>query len=164
MNAISHSEVSQAVSYKQLKVASTAFSDGDLLPPRYTCDGANVNPPLDIADIPADAKSLVIIMTGTYDGKEEWAHWLTWNIPLVQHIAEGRHMEIEGLNYFGMKQYEGPCPTGGLHRYQFKVYALKEYLHLHSYAAKKDLEQAIAGLILAFGSITCYYQRHNNRV
>lgn len=157
-------DLEQAVSFKVLKVTSPEFSDGDILPAKYTCDGANVNPPLEIDNIPYEAKSLAIIMTGTYDEKKEWAHWLAWNIPPMAHIAENRRMEIEGLNYFGRKMYEGPCPSGGLHKYQFKVYALKDFMHLHSYITKEDLEKAMSDLIIGFGAITCFCQRHIDNV
>jgi Raf kinase inhibitor-like YbhB/YbcL family protein len=152
-------EISQAVSYTQLKITSPAFDDGTLLPARYTCDGENVNPPLEIALIPPNTKCLAIIMTGSYNGKPEWAHWLAWNIPAVTRIGEKRCMEVEGLNYFGRKCYEGPCPAGGLHQYHIKVYALRDLLHLHSSATKEDVEKAISGLITGFGMLTCFYRR-----
>lgn len=157
-------EAIQAVDFKELKITSPAFGDGDLIPSRYTCDGKNVNPPLNIHGIPATTKSLAVIVTGTYDEKEEWAHWLAWNITPVSHISEDRHMEIEGLNYFGRKRYEGPCPVGGLHKYHFKVYALDSDLHINSCAAKNDLERAISDHILGFGVITGLYQRHINPI
>lgn len=163
MNSNSHSDISQAITFREIKVSSPAFSDGEMIPALYTCDGANINPPLDILNIPWEAKSLAIVMTGSY-GDKEWSHWLAWNIPPVRHIEEGRKMEAEGLNYFGRKQYEGPCPSGGLHEYQFKVYALKELLTLHSCTTKEELEKAISDLIIGFGTISCHYRRmqHEN--
>ncbi len=156
-------EISRAVTFKELRVTCPAFNDGDLIPGKYTCDGENINPPLTIDDIPEDTRSLAIIMTGTYDEKQEWAHWLAWNIPPVSHITEGRRMEQQGLNYFSMKNYEGPCPSGGRHKYTFKIYALDTLLHLSSCTLKTELEKAISDHILAFGFISCCYQRQIRR-
>lgn len=156
-----HTEIEKAVSFKNLKITSAAFAEGDLIPPKYTCDGANINPPLEIGLLPESTKSLAIIVTGTYDESREWAHWLAWNIPAVGHLDENRRMEIEGLNYFGRKRYEGPCPTGGLHKYEFRVYALNDVLHLHSSSTKEDLEKAMCDHIIGFGVMSCFYQRHS---
>jgi len=155
-------EITQAVSFKKLSVTSPAFSESEMLPVRFTCDGENINPPLEIKYIPDNTKSLAVIMTGTYDGKEEWAHWLAWNITPASHIAEHRKMEMEGLNYFSGRRYEGPCPSGGLHSYSFKVYALDSYLQLPSATTKAELERTISEHILAFGILNCFYRRDVN--
>lgn len=159
MHSAMPSQISTAPHYAHLRVTSTAFADGELLPAKYTCDGLNASPPLDIDGIPPEATCLSIMMIGTYDGREEWAHWLAWNIPPIKHIEEGRKMEIEGLNYFDRKKYDGPCPSGGLHYYYFKVYALSDCLPLHSATTKRDLELAMATSIIGYGELRTYYQR-----
>ncbi|MEO7767425.1 MAG: hypothetical protein ABIS01_08370, partial [Ferruginibacter sp.] len=55
-------EATVAVNYKRLKVSSTAFAENELLPAKFTCDGINTSPPLDIDNIPADSKCLVLIV------------------------------------------------------------------------------------------------------
>ncbi len=157
MNRKAFPELVQSVTFKEMKVTSPAFSDSDMLPARFSCYGENINPPLVIDHIPAEAQTLAIIMTGTYDGRQEWAHWLAWNIPPVTHIAENRQMEMEGINYFSRHGYDGPCPAGGLHTYDFKVYALDDRLQLPSAVTKSELERAISDHILAFGYISCFY-------
>lgn len=153
-------EATTAVDFKEMKVTSPAFTDGDFIPPRYTCDGDNVNPPLDIADIPEDTKCLAIIVKGRRDGKDAWAHWLAWNVPPLNHIKENSVMECEGLNYFSGKHYEGPCPVEGIHHYDFKIYALDTLLELPSNTILPELERAISEHIIGFGVLTGMYQRH----
>ena len=45
-----------------MKLTSSAFTEGGKIPAKYTCDGANINPSLAFSDVPATAKSLVLIM------------------------------------------------------------------------------------------------------
>ena len=47
---------------KKLLVKSLAFENNKLIPVKYTCDGANVNPPLTIEGIPEETKTLVLIV------------------------------------------------------------------------------------------------------
>ncbi|HID17248.1 TPA: YbhB/YbcL family Raf kinase inhibitor-like protein, partial [Candidatus Bathyarchaeota archaeon] len=47
---------------KELKVTSPAFENKGFIPKKYTCDGEDVNPPLNIEGIPEGAKSLVLIV------------------------------------------------------------------------------------------------------
>lgn len=45
----------------QLKISSSAFSEGSNIPPKFTCDGGDTSPPLKIDGVSATAKSLVVI-------------------------------------------------------------------------------------------------------
>lgn len=72
-----------------LRVTSKAFGEGQFIPINYTCDGKNLNPPLDIGDIPARAVSLVIVCEDPDWPGGAWVHWLLWNIPAGRHIKEG---------------------------------------------------------------------------
>lgn len=42
-----------------LKLTSSAFDDGDLIPKLYTCDGEDISPPLAWTGAPSEAKSHV---------------------------------------------------------------------------------------------------------
>ena len=123
----------------ELKIRSVAFSHGGYIPPRYTCEGEDVNPPLEISDIPENTKSLALIVEdpdaprGTYD------HWIVWNIPPHEAIKENSHPGISGRNSFGNRGYGGPCPPSGSHRYFFKVYALDSNLDIQPGSDKKNL-------------------------
>src|SRR5205085_1909036 len=66
-------------------------------------------------------------------------HWLLWNIPVTNMIEENSVPGIQGTNSFGKRQYNGPCPPSGVHRYYFKIYALSQQLDLKEGASKEDV-------------------------
>ena len=146
-------------SEKALRVRSGAFSHGGHIPPRYTCEGENINPPLEISGLPETTKTLALIVEdpdaprGTYD------HWVTWNIPPNEAIAENSKPGVTGRNSFGNNGYGGPCPPNGSHRYFFKVYALDTELNLAAGADKRTLEQAMKDHVLAKGELMAHYQK-----
>ena len=142
-----------------LTISSPAFVPMGLIPEKYTCDGANVNPPLDIANIPAAAKCLVLIVDDPDAPAGTWDHWIVWNIPPNGQITENTVPGIEGMNDFGKHRYGGPCPPGGVHRYYFKVYALDQLLNLPVTTRKTGLEKAMEGHILAKGELVGKYRR-----
>src|SRR5258706_16356873 len=106
---------------KKLKVQSIAFSDKGHIPKKYSCDGENINPPLEISNIPGEARALALIMEDPDAPRGVFDHWLLWNIPLKEPIAEKSNQGISGTNSFGATGYGGPCPPSGSHRYYFKV-------------------------------------------
>lgn len=145
-----------------MKLSSSAFSQNEIIPKKYTCDGENVNPPLSIADIPKETKSLVLIVDDPDAPKGTWVHWTVFNInPEIKEIAENSIPKdgIEGMTDFGRPGYGGPCPPSGTHRYFFKIYSLDTKLDLKANASKKDLEKAMAGHILAKAELIGLYQR-----
>lgn len=149
----------KAVSYKNIHVSCAAFKPHDLIPRRYTCDGANVNPPLKIDPIPGEAVSLAIIVEDPDAPAGTWVHWVIWNIPVTHHLKEDHAPGTQGLNDFGKTTYSGPCPPKGKHRYFFKVYALDCKLDLPAHARKADLEKAMGGHVIAFGELEGLYER-----
>jgi len=145
-----------------LKITSRAFSPGGKIPQKYTCDGSNVNPPLEIDNIPKATKSLALIADDPDAPGRTWVHWLAWNInPTTREISESSVPQnaVEGTTDFGDAKYGGPCPPSGSHRYYFKVYALDTTLALSSSSRKPALEKAMAGHMLAQGSLIGTYSR-----
>jgi len=151
-------EATKAIDYKRLQVSSSEFAEGGLIPLKYTCDGKNISPPLDIKGIPEETKSLVIIVDDPDAPFRPWVHWLAWNIPPAKHLKEGRPMETEGLNDMQKNEYCGPCPLSGTHCYFFKVYALDTLLNLPAATSKNQLEKAISEHIIGFGELTGIYK------
>jgi len=147
------------VKYKPLQISSGAFQHNELIPPQFTCDGRNINPPLDIEDIPQEAKSLVLIMDDPDAPGGMWVHWVVWNIPITHRVEENSVPGIEGMNDSKRNHYGGPCPPSGTHRYFFKVYALDSVLDLPINTNKTSLEQAMLPHILGFGEIIGLYKR-----
>lgn len=149
----------KAVDYTTIHVSSAAFENNGLIPSKYTCDGLNINPPLDLDHIPGDAKCLVLIVDDPDAPAKTWVHWIAWNIPVTSHLKENTISGVEGYNDFKKHHYGGPCPPAGLHRYFFKVYALTSLLDLPDSADKFALEKAMSGYITGFGEMIGLYQR-----
>lgn len=142
-----------------LHISSPEFEPNGFIPSRFTCDGANVNPPLDIVDIPAVTKCLALIMDDPDAPIRPWVHWLAWNMPVSHHIKEDSPFKEQGINDFRENRYGGPCPPYGVHRYFFKVYALDVQLTLTPRTDRKDLERAMDGHVLAYGELMGKYMR-----
>lgn len=143
-------------------VTSSAFSQGQLIPKQYTCDGANINPPLALSGIPTNAKNVVIIMDDPDAPSGTWTHWVTWNIsPDTKEIKSGIKPigSIVGNNDFGESSYEGPCPPSGTHHYFFRIYALDIKVQLTPDFKRKNLEQEMSGHVVASGELMGKYSR-----
>jgi Raf kinase inhibitor-like YbhB/YbcL family protein len=134
-----------------LHIECPEFDNGDLIPPQYTCQGADINPPLDIENIPAKAQSLVLIVDDPDAPKGTWVHWVVFNIPpTTTHIEEESIPGTEGHNDFGRNNWGGPCPPEGTgtHRYYFRLYALDTMLSLPEGALRSQVDQAMKGHVL----------------
>lgn len=153
------SEATSAVDFKKLKISSDAFTDHEMIPAQYTCDGKDINPPLAIHQIPAEAKSLAIIVDDPDAPNGTFVHWVMWNIPVTHYIRENEAKGLQGLNDFGKHRYNGPCPPGGIHRYFFKVYALNGVLDLPVDTTKEHLEKVMSNNIIGFGELIGLYSR-----
>ncbi len=147
------------IHFKPLTISSAAFQNKELIPVRYTCEGTNISPSLDIENIPTEAKCLAVIMDDPDAPKGTWVHWVAWNIPVTPHLKENEVHGIEGLNDFQQHRYGGPCPPSGTHRYFFKIYALDKLLVLPSDTKKEELEMTMANHIIAFGELIGLYKR-----
>jgi Raf kinase inhibitor-like YbhB/YbcL family protein len=157
-----YSSFTEAQNMSTLKISSPAFKHNDHIPPKYTCDGIDVNPPLTIENVPSGAKSLALIVDDPDAPRGTWVHWVVWNIATnIQAIAEHTVPSgaSEGMNDFRKRNYGGPCPPSGTHRYFFKLYALDSLLTLNTNATKVDLERAMKGHILAQSEVIGLYTR-----
>ena len=142
-----------------LEVTSPMFKHNGSIPAKYTCDGENINPPLNIRGLPEGTRSLVLIVDDPDAPMGTWDHWVVWNISPREKIEENTVPGTEGLNDFRKHSYGGPSPPSGTHRYFFKVYALDTVLELSPNSRKRDIERAIAGHTLAKGEIIGLYRR-----
>ena len=140
-----------------IKVFSSAFEPNSTIPRKYTCNGENINPPLEFANIPEKAESLVLIMDDPDSPMNPFTHWIVWNIEPVAKIEEDSIPGIEGMNNFRKIGYGGPCPSSGTHRYFFRVYALDRQLELKAGAGRKELESEMIGHIIAEGELMGKY-------
>ena len=150
-----------------MKISSPAFKHNENISSTYTCDGQNINPPLEISEVPENAKSLVLIMDDpdvpTFVREDGlWVHWLVWNIdPKTSVIKENASdFGVVGLNTRGVSTYGGPCPPDREHRYFFKLYALDTTLDLDTETNKEQLEKAMAGHIIEQAELIGVYKRN----
>lgn len=145
----------------KMTITSPAFSPNEAIPAKYTCDGENVSPPLSLAEVPVEAKSLALLVDDPDAAGGDWVHWLVWNIPpTTTEIAEGEAPPgVEGTTDFRRPGWGGPCPPSGTHRYHFKLLALDREMDLPPEGGKKELLPAINGHTLAEAVLIGLYAR-----
>lgn len=141
------------------ELTSTAFSQGEPIPVKYSCDGEDISPPLAWGDPPEGTRSLALIMDDPDAPVGTWDHWILFNIPAdMRELQE--NLPITGKNQYpgaifvgnnswGRADYGGPCPPGGTHRYFFKLYALDTTISLLPGVNKQGLLAAMEGSVLA---------------
>lgn len=143
-------------------IKSSTFLHNQNIPSIYTCDGKDINPPLSFVDVPANAKSLVLIVDDPDATIGTFTHWVVYNInPKVTEVLENSIPQggIQTQTDFGAARYGGPCPVSGKHRYFFKLYALDTELSLPSDLEKQKVEDAMQGHVLATAELIGLYTR-----
>lgn len=137
-----------------LTLTSPAFDDGERMPERVGLDAENVNPPLEITNVPEAAESLALIVDdpdAVEPAGKVWVHWVVWNIPPgTGTIPEDWTPEEarEGTTDFDEVGYGGPSPPDREHRYRFKLFALDERLDLPPETDAEALADAMDGAVL----------------
>ncbi|MGB9673350.1 MAG: YbhB/YbcL family Raf kinase inhibitor-like protein [Anaerolineales bacterium] len=145
-----------------IQLLSTSFKLGEMIPKKYTCDGADISPQISWKNIPTEAKSLALIMDDPDAPVGTFTHWVLFNIPInIHELTEGvKNIGVAGINDFRRIGYGGPCPPrGSNHRYYFKLYALDIILPLKEGAKRGDVEKAMQGHILDQGEFMGRYGR-----
>jgi len=151
----------------EIKITSTAFDEGSMIPRRYTCDGEDVSPPLAWVGVPEATISLALICDDPDAPVGTWVHWVLFNLPadisgLPANVPPDKVIENggrHGMNDFRKFGYGGPCPPGGTHRYYFKLYALDTEINLDAGTTKAQLLKAMEDHILAQGQLMGRYKR-----
>ena len=143
----------------QMTVTSPAFTHNGPIPRKYTCQGEDISPPLVITNIPAGTKTLALIVDDPDAPMGTWIHWVVFNIAPKSEIPENSVPGLQGINDFRRKDYGGPCPPSGTHRYFHKVYALDTVLLLKEGITKRQLEVAMEGHILAQAELIGLYKK-----
>ena len=153
---------------KNLLIKS-AFEDGGYIPAEYTADGKDISPPLIIENVPAEAKTLAIIVDDPDAPNGTFTHWLIWNIPadineIPKNIEKKKEVKglngaLQGKNDFNKLGYLGPAPPSGVHTYRFYVYALDDQLDLKAGADKETLLNSLEGHVLKKAVLKGEYTR-----
>jgi Raf kinase inhibitor-like YbhB/YbcL family protein len=157
-----------------IRLESSAFQEGGMIPRTYTCDGEDISPPLSWSGVPESARSLVLICEDPDAPLGTWTHWLLYNLPAevtalperlppegTIQVASGgaKHPARQGRNDFRKLGYGGPCPPSGTHRYYFRLFALDTTLNLEPGASRKQVLGAMEKHILAQGELMGRYAR-----
>lgn len=150
-----------------IELTSPAFIQGEAIPAKYTCDGADISPPLQWQSLPDGTESLALIMDDPDAPRGTWVHWVLYDIPaatgeLPENVAPADTVPgggSQGKSSWNRVGYGGPCPPSGAHRYFFKLYALDTVLNLAAGATKEELLSAMEGHILAQGELMGTYAR-----
>lgn len=151
-----------------LKLSSTAFEEGQVIPKRFTGDGDDVSPPLAWSDPPQETKSFALICDDPDAPRGTWVHWVLFDLPPdLRELEEAIPAEAvlangarHGTTDFDSLGYGGPAPPRGKpHRYYFKLYALDRVLGLASGVTKAQVLAACSGHVLAEAQLMGKYQR-----
>ena len=150
-----------------IKITSTAFAEGEMIPARYTCAAENVSPPLQWTSVPPGTMTLALIVDDPDAPLVTWIHWVVFDLPadttgLPEGVPAQPALErggVQGVTSFRTVGYGGPCPPTGTHRYYFRLYALDASLALGSDAAAADVQAAMKGHVLAEATLMGRYRR-----
>ena len=154
-----------------LKLTSTAFAHEGAIPGIHTCEGRDVSPPLAWSGVPANAKSLVLIVDDPdapdpAAPKMTWVHWVLYDIPpSATHLPQGVSPKelpagtLQGISDFQRTGYGGPCPPIGRHRYFHKLYALDVVLPDLKKPRKQDVEKAMKAHVIGQAVLIGTYQK-----
>jgi len=151
----------------EIKVTSTAFANGGMIPSEYTCDGDDISPPLEWEGVPEGTESIAVIADDPDAPRGTWVHWVLYNLPpetrgLEENVpvtAELDNGAKQGITDSARVGYGGPCPPSGTHRYFFRVYALDTVIDSGGSLDKARLLKAMEGHILAKGELMGKYRR-----
>lgn len=152
-----------------MTITSPVFKHKTKTPIKYTCDGENINPPLEFSGIPEETKSLVLIVDDPDAPSKTWVHWVLYNIaPSTTKIEENSIPQeaLQGTTDFGSLGYGGPCPPAsqrgepsGTHRYFFKLYALDTILDAPSGFTKQQVLEKVRDRVIEETELVGLYNR-----
>ncbi|WP_374028958.1 YbhB/YbcL family Raf kinase inhibitor-like protein [Bdellovibrio bacteriovorus] len=150
---------------------SSAFKNNSEIPKQYTCEGADISPPLKWKGAPEGTKSFALIVDDPDAPDPEapkmtWVHWVVYNIPAdLNSLPEGARDfpqgTSEGVNDWKAVGYRGPCPPIGRHHYHHKLYALDTVLPEQKKISKPDLLKAMKGHVLAETELVATYKKQH---
>jgi Raf kinase inhibitor-like YbhB/YbcL family protein len=145
-----------------ITVRSADFGDGEPIPPRFTCDGAGVAPPLSWDGVPDDAQSLALVVDDPDAPRGTFVHWVVLDMPLGTTGVDAKRIPtgaVQAKNSAGRASYFGPCPPSGTHHYRFTVYALSKRTGLRDGAGLADALRAVESTATAQGRLVGTYAR-----
>jgi Raf kinase inhibitor-like YbhB/YbcL family protein len=160
--------VADARQNESMVIGSPGFTDSTAVPKRYTCSGENISPPLNWSGVPAQAKSLALIVLDPDAPSGVFAHWIVYNLsPATAGLPENASIPgtqfsgaSQARNDFGHAAYDGPCPPPGQsHHYHFRIYALSTKLQPEAAVDAEQFQRDINGHVIASAEMTGVFAR-----
>lgn len=152
-------------------LTSSRFLDKGAIPTEFTCQGANISPPLAWSEPPPGTRSFALVVDDPdapdpRAPKMTWVHWVVFGLTAsARALPEGASSgklpsgAREGTNDFKKVGYGGPCPPIGRHRYFHKLYALDTVLPDAGAPTKAELEKQMEGHVLAKAELVGTYEK-----
>jgi hypothetical protein len=149
-------------------ISSPAFLHGQAIPKRYTCDGADVSPPLAWGPTPPGTRSVAVVVEDPEIPQGSWVHWVLYDLPaqatgVPERVVPKKVLPSgarQGINDFHRVGWGGPCPpTGRKHHYYLRVYALDAPLGLAPRATMVDVFNAMHDHVLSVAEMMATYER-----
>ena len=155
------------VAPSEMVLVSTAFTDGDWIPWKYSAHRQNVSPDLSWDKVPEGVRTFALICRDPDALGRTFYHWVVFNIPdSVRSLTEGLDRTVtlpfggtQGINGFRRVGYDGPKPPVGTHRYYFDLYALDGVLALDDTVTASRLLEAMKGHVLGQASLMGRFKR-----
>jgi Raf kinase inhibitor-like YbhB/YbcL family protein len=152
-----------------LMIASPAIPPGGEIPPQYTCDGADISPPLVWAGAPQGTESLVLVVQDPDAPSGSFVHWAAFDIPPSYRGLDAGYSANrpagafhQARNDFGKAGYGGPCPPRGhgTHHYHFRLLAIsRPILDLRAPAAALDVLRTAQPYVIEQAEFVSTYHR-----
>jgi Raf kinase inhibitor-like YbhB/YbcL family protein len=141
-------------------LSSPDFRPNGLIPPTFTCDGANARPALAWTAPPKGTRSIAVSVLDPDAPSGTFTHWLAWNISAKAHgLSRTARPPREGVNDAGGRGWTGPCPPSGTHRYVFRLYALRSPLPVAAGADRTAFTAALKGRVIRMAVLVGRYRR-----
>lgn len=145
-----------------LKITSS-FENNSYIPDKYSCQWLNINPKINLENIPNGTKSFAIIVDDPDAPTGTFVHWVAWNIPVgnINEASSWSWKYLEWINSAWTKLYFWPCPPVGhwIHHYHFQVFALDIILEIFWDVNKWKLMREIKNHIISEWEIIWLYER-----
>ena len=152
-----------------MQLSSSAFSNGSVIPRRFTCDGEDLSPSLNWRAAPTTARSFVLLCDDPDAPAGKWHHWAAYDIDadqmgLVEGVGRDGNVTRfkQAVNDFHRTGYGGPCPPRGhgRHRYHFRLLAVSvDHLSLGAGPSCSEVEREARKHVVAEATLIGIYER-----
>lgn len=157
------------IAEQTLTLTSADFKHQAGVPKAITCEGADRSPELSWSGVPKGTESFVIIVDDP-DAPDPlapemtWTHWVVYDIPKNVRSLPAGATELPagtqvGTNSWGKKEYGGPCPPIGRHRYFHKLYALSRPVGDMSELSPEEVAARIAPAVIGRTELVGTYEK-----